>query len=103
VRAAESPAILREVAALEGQIGRRIALRAVREPDPSFRGRISERPGYLLVEYRDDTAGYFWHYDIIEELLRHLSRGSRSVMLCEGEIGYSHDSSRRMGAVQAPE
>lgn len=37
----------------------------------------------VLVEYRDDVAGYFWHYDIIEELLEHLEQGRLSVVLHE--------------------
>jgi hypothetical protein len=39
----------------------------------------------VVVEWRDDTAGYFWHYDILEQLLGHLERGCVSLTLRDGE------------------
>jgi len=46
-----------------------------------MRGRISSRPGYLLLEYRDETAGYFWDCDIIRELLELVRQGHRDFVL----------------------
>ncbi len=85
----ESTTITRWVASLEQACGKRIVLRGVRVPNPRFRGRIVERPGGIVVEYHDDTAGYFWHYGIIEELLGHLARGRSNVVLYEGDIQYA--------------
>lgn len=59
----------------ETAIGKPIVLRAVRTPERELRGRIVSRAGYLLVEYRDDTAGYFWHHDIIKQLLKLVRQG----------------------------
>ncbi len=95
----ESPAIARRVAEAEDAIGRRIVLRGTRHRNRKFRGRIAVRPTCVLVEYRDDTAGYFWHYQIIEELLDHLLQGRLNVVVYEGDIQYvyappqdSHDA-----------
>ncbi len=71
---------------VERQIGKPVILRGLQSPAPEFRGRITERPGYVLVEYRDDVAGYFWHYDTIRRLLALVAEGQRNVTLCEGDI-----------------
>jgi len=63
------------VRALEQRLGQRLILRGVRDPDPLWRGRISWRPGYVLLEYRDATPGFFWHHDIIRELLDLVEQG----------------------------
>lgn len=63
------------VADLERRLGQRIVLRGVRDPDPCWRGRLSSRPGMILLEYRDATVGFFWHHDIIRELLDLLEQG----------------------------
>ena len=85
MRSAESPVIAARVARLEKLLGLRILVRGVRFSDPSFRGRLRRVPGAVVVEWRDDTAGYFWHYDILEQLLGHLERGCVSLTLRDGE------------------
>ena len=70
-----------QVREVEQATGERIVLRGVKTPDPSVRGRISSRPGYLLLEYRDETAGYFWHHDIIRGLLALVRQGQRDFVL----------------------
>lgn len=65
--------------------GRPIILRAARWPDASLRGRLSQRAGALVLEYRDDGAGYFWHLDIIGELLHYVEQGIFEITLREGE------------------
>lgn len=65
--------------------GRPILLRAARWPDARLRGRISQRAGALVLEYRDDGAGYFWHLDIISELLDYVEQGHFEVALHEAE------------------
>ena len=70
-----------QIREVEQATGERIVLRGIKTPDPSVRGRISSRPGYLLLEYRDETAGYFWHHDIIRELLALIRQGHRNFVL----------------------
>lgn len=71
---------------VERQIGKPVILRGLKPADPEFRGRITHRPGYILVEYRDDIAGYFWHYDTIRRLLALVAEGRRNVTLYEDDI-----------------
>lgn len=66
---------------LEWRLGKRIVLRGVRDPDPLWRGRLTERPSHILLEYRDATGGFFWHHDIIRELLDLLEQGQTDVTL----------------------
>ena len=75
----------REVLRLEAQdaLGLRIVLRAVQWSDSVLLGRIAERPGYLLVEYRDRIGGYFWDLDALREVLRLTREGKRNVSLYE--------------------
>jgi hypothetical protein len=68
---------------VERAIGMPIAVRGVRTSDPDFRGRVTQRPGYLLLEYQVAMAGYFWHVPIIEELLARIERGEREIVLRE--------------------
>ncbi len=75
-----------QVREVEQQIGKRIVLRGIKTPDPTFRGCISSRPGYLLLEYRDETAGYFWDCDIMKELLGLVRRGHRDFVLCDRDM-----------------
>jgi hypothetical protein len=80
----------RDVLRLETQdaLGRRIVLRAIQAPDPALLGRLTERPGYLLVEYRDRVGGYFWDLDALREVLRRAREGRRNVSIYEeGRIG----------------
>ncbi len=74
-----SSALDRRLREVEEQIGKRIVLRPVRGPERNFRGRIASIPGAVVLEYRDETAGYFWDSDIIEELLDHLAAGGGPV------------------------
>jgi len=70
-----------QVREVEQATDERIVLRGIKTPDPTVRGRISSRSGYLLLEYRDETAGYFWHHDIIRELLTLVRQGHRDFVL----------------------
>ena len=81
----ESPAILRRVKALEQATGRRVVLRGLHPVDETFRGRVVAGPGLIVLEYRDDTAGYYWHYPIIESLLSYAESGCLDVVVHEGE------------------
>lgn len=71
--------------AAERRLGKRIVLRGVRDPDPQWRGRLTERPSHFLLEYRDATVGFFWHHDIIRELLDLLEQGATAAVLRDEE------------------
>jgi hypothetical protein len=73
---------------LEKLRGKRIVLRGVRTSNKHFRGRLVERHGYIVLEYRDDQPGYFWHYEIIEELLGLVEKRSGNIILYEGDYQY---------------
>lgn len=49
--------------------GLRLVLRGVQFAERGLQGRITRRPGYVLVEYRDETSGYFWDLDVLCRLL----------------------------------
>ena len=90
-----------QVREVEQATGERIVLRAVRTPDPSVRGRIIARPGYLLLQYRDETAGYFWEHEIIRELLELVRQGERDTVLYDWDavlrrlVGESREAGER--------
>jgi hypothetical protein len=71
------------IEAAEVNLSRRIVLRGARWPDCALRGRVTHRTGLIVLEYRDDIAGYFWHYDIIGELLDHVEKGHFEVTLLD--------------------
>jgi hypothetical protein len=75
----------RDALRLETQdaLGVPIVLRAIQTPDPALLGRLTERPGYLLVEYRDRIGGYFWDLDALREVLRLAREGKRNVSVYE--------------------
>ncbi len=72
----------------EKKIGKPIVLRGIQSPDREWRGHIAQRPGYVLIEYRDDMAGYFWHYDIIRQLVALVASGRRNIAVYEGGIQF---------------
>jgi hypothetical protein len=74
---------------LESRTGKRVLLRPVRARNPSFRGRVAEKRDHFVLEYRDETAGYFWDHDIVRELLTCIEEGvGRSVTLYDGDVQY---------------
>ncbi len=78
-----------QVREVEQQIGKPIVLRGIKTPDRALRGRISSGPGYLLLEYRDETAGYFWDCDIMKELLELVRRGHRDSVLYDWDAVFA--------------
>lgn len=78
---------------LEQATGKRVVLRGVKVPERAFRGRVSLQAGLIVLEYRDETAGYFWHYSILEELLGYAEAGQYDVVLYEKEAGKNHAKS----------
>lgn len=80
---AESAAIRRRLARAERLRGKPVVLRGMHPDEPGLKGRICERPSHLLVEYADAPAGYFWHYQTIEDLLDHVERGATNLTVYE--------------------
>jgi hypothetical protein len=60
---------------IQARLGMPVILRGVHAPDPAFRGRIFRRPDRVVLEYRDDRPGYFWHMDILREMFELLDQG----------------------------
>lgn len=86
MRKEDLPAELRRrVEAAERRLGRRLVLRGACWPDPTLRGRVSRRAGAVVLEYRDDVVGFFWHYDIIGELLDHVEKDRLEITLRDRE------------------
>ena len=85
----ESPAISARIAKIEAVTGKQVILRATRLRNSLFRGRITERAAHILLEYRDNVSGFFWHYEIIEELLGHVESGRTNAALYEGDVQYA--------------
>ncbi len=67
----------------EAKAGVPIVIRGVRLSDPAFRGRVTRKAGFLLLEYQVSQAGYFWHIPIIEELLRRIQSGETEPQIRE--------------------
>jgi hypothetical protein len=83
------------IATLERKLGKQVMLRGVRTLDSAFRGRVLDRAHCLVIEYRDDAPGYFWQYEIVEELLDRVERGERTITLFEGGVEYVEAAARR--------
>ncbi len=73
----------RDVLRLQAQdaLGRRIVLQPLQTPEPDLLGRLLDRGGYLLVQYRDRTSGYFWDLDTLRRLLQAARDGLTDVSL----------------------
>ncbi len=75
----------KRVEELEKQLGLPIILRPVHVPEPAFRGRITKRSDRIVLEYRDEVPGFFWHHDILRELFAHLEVGRFDISLYDDE------------------
>jgi hypothetical protein len=73
---------------VEAHVGKRLIIRSVRTPEEGFRGRVQVGVRSVLIEYREDTPGYFWGYELLEELLDHVEQGRPSAIIYEGGIQY---------------
>ena len=74
---------------IEEATGKPVVIRAVRPQQCCFRGRVQERGGCFLVEYYDDTPGYFWDHDIVRELLECIERRrGQKITLYDGDVQY---------------
>jgi len=69
--------------AVEAQIGKRIVIRGIRTLDPALRGRVTERQGYVLLEYQVAQPGYFWEVPVVEALLDRIAAGERELIINE--------------------
>ena len=66
---------------LERRLRCPVVVQEIRTTDPSFRGRLRKRAGALVLEYQVAQKGFFWHIDIVEELLGRAAAGE-----CELEL-----------------
>ncbi len=90
------PDIEARIQRIESATGKPVILRGVRPSCGCFRGRVMERGHCFVIEYRDETPGFFWHHDLIRELLSCIEeqRGQR-VTLYDGDVQYVEFTSRR--------
>jgi hypothetical protein len=68
------PGLLRRCCEVEKRLGKPIILRAVRDPDPHFPGRVTDKGSHVLIEYRDDVVGFFWDVGRMRGLLDEAER-----------------------------
>jgi hypothetical protein len=81
--------IAERIRRIETARGKTVILRPVRSTLPCFRGRVTEKRDCFVLEYRDDTPGFFWHHDILRELLSCIEdQRGRSVTLYDGDVQY---------------
>jgi hypothetical protein len=73
------------LAAVAETTGRPVLVLSRHWPDPRLRGRVTQRAGALVLEYRDEGAGYFWHLDLIAELLSYVEQGHLQISLHDPE------------------
>jgi len=88
---------------IEAATGKPVILRSVRSGCDCFRGRVIERAGCFVVEYRDETPGYFWHHDLIRELLACIEQHrGRRVTLYDGDVQYVEVPAQRTSRRSRP-
>jgi len=63
------------LARLEARLGRRIRVRLARWQDEGLRGRLREDGCDLVLECNDVNPGFFWHVDVVRELLDRVEAG----------------------------
>lgn len=82
---------------LEARLGKRLIIRSVRTPEQGFRGRVEVGIRTVLIEYQEDVPGYFWGYELLEELLDYVEEGRPSAIIYEGGIQYVPASMAELG------
>lgn len=73
----------RRIADIEAELGRRLIVREVRTPERTLRGRVEVRASTVLIEYCAELQGYFWGYELLEELLDWVESEARSACFYE--------------------
>jgi len=89
--------IAERIGRIEAVHGKTVLLRPVHSALPCFRGRVTEKRDCFVLEYRDDTPGFFWHHDILRELLSCIEeKRGKSVTLYDGDVQYVEVPVRRV-------
>jgi hypothetical protein len=90
------PDIDARIQRIESLTGKPVVLRPVRPTCHCFRGRVTEKSACFVLEYRDETSGYFWHHDIIRDLLACIEeRRGQAITLYDGDVQYVEAPLRR--------
>ena len=71
---------------VEARLGKRLTIRTVRLDDPDFRARVRVGAQMVVIEYVEELPGYFWGYELLEELLDYVDSGGISAVFDEGGI-----------------
>jgi len=78
----------RRVTEIEGRLGKRLLIRSIRTPEEAFRARVCVRASSVVIEYIEELPGYFWGYELLEELLDYVESGGPSAIFYEGGLRY---------------
>jgi len=73
----------RRIADIEARLGKRLIVREVRTPERTLRGRVEVRASTVLIDYCAELPGYFWGYELLEELLDWVEGEGRSACFYE--------------------
>ncbi len=73
------------IAQVEETIGKKLIVRSITTPEPQFRAWVEVRPSAVVVEYTEELPGYFWGFELLEELLQWIESGGDSAWF------YEHD------------
>ena len=63
---------------VEERLGRPLVIRTVRVEDPDFRAQVRVGPSAVIIEYVEELPGFFWGYELLEELLEYVEQGGGS-------------------------
>lgn len=74
---------------VEERLGRPLVIRTVRVEDPGFRAQVRVLGSAVIIEYVEELPGYFWGYELLEQLLDHLEAGGGSATFREGDLGHA--------------
>jgi len=66
------------IAEVEARVGKRLIVRSICTPERDFRGYVEVRAHSVIVEYAEELPGYFWGYELLEELLQWVESGGGS-------------------------
>ena len=83
-----TPRLDRRITELEARLGKRLLIRSIRTSAEGFRARVCVRAFSVVVEYVEELPGYFWGYELLEELLDYVEGGGPSAIFYEGGLRY---------------
>ena len=71
---------------VQQRVGKPLLIRTVRTDEPDFRARVQVRASAVIIEYVEELPGYFWGYELLEELLDYVEDGGGSATFHADEL-----------------